>query len=176
MQTSRKAFDSIRTISILSTAMTTAASTPESAGVVLPAARPPHPPRAPGLDRIFRRGMRRRSHRRPVRRARRHRGASRHRRHAAVRDHLFRSVDDRRRPRPHGRQGLDPAASRPRATGASSALELSPAGQDVLQQVEPGIRRVQERLLAPLTAAEAKTLVRLLAKMADGDEDDGADD
>ena len=27
-------------------------------------------------------------------------------------------------------------------------LELSPAGQEVLQQVEPGIRRVQERLLA----------------------------
>ena len=34
----------------------------------------------------------------------------------------------------------------------------------MLQQVEPGIGRVQERLLAPLTAAEAKTLVRLLAQ------------
>ena len=55
-------------------------------------------------------------------------------------------------------------------------LELSPAGQAVLQQVEPGIRRVQERLLAPLTPAEAKTLVRLLAKMADAGEDDGGDD
>jgi len=54
-------------------------------------------------------------------------------------------------------------------------LDLSPAGQEVLQHVEPGIRRVQHRLLAPLTAAEAKTLVRLMAKMADGDEDDGAD-
>ena len=50
-------------------------------------------------------------------------------------------------------------------------LELSPAGRDVLQQVEPGIRRVQERLLAPLTEAEAKTLVRLLARMADAGED-----
>ena len=55
-------------------------------------------------------------------------------------------------------------------------LKLSPAGLEVLQQVEPGIRRVQERLLAPLTAAERKTLVRLLAKMADAGEDDGGDD
>ncbi len=55
-------------------------------------------------------------------------------------------------------------------------LELSPAGRAVLQQVEPGIRRVQERLLAGLTAAEAKTLIRLLAKMADAAEDDGGDD
>jgi MarR family transcriptional regulator, lower aerobic nicotinate degradation pathway regulator len=55
-------------------------------------------------------------------------------------------------------------------------LELSPAGQEVLRQVEPGIRRVQDRLLAPLTAAEAMTLVRLLGKMADGEEDDSGDD
>jgi DNA-binding MarR family transcriptional regulator len=51
-------------------------------------------------------------------------------------------------------------------------LGLSPDGREVLQQVEPGIRRVQERLLAPLSAAEAKTLIRLLARMADGGEDD----
>jgi DNA-binding MarR family transcriptional regulator len=55
-------------------------------------------------------------------------------------------------------------------------LRLSAAGRQVLQQVEPGIRRVQERLLAPLTAAEAKTLVRLLATMADAGEDDRGDD
>jgi DNA-binding MarR family transcriptional regulator len=55
-------------------------------------------------------------------------------------------------------------------------VKLSPTGQDVLQQVEPGIRRVQERLLAPLRDAEAKTLVRLLAKIANGGEDDGDDD
>src|SRR4030095_1483645 len=30
-------------------------------------------------------------------------------------------------------------------------LELAEAGSEVLRQVEPGIRRVQERLLAPLT-------------------------
>jgi DNA-binding MarR family transcriptional regulator len=45
----------------------------------------------------------------------------------------------------------------------------------VLQQVEPGIRRVQERLLASLTDAEAKTLIRLLAKMADAAEDNERD-
>jgi DNA-binding MarR family transcriptional regulator len=55
-------------------------------------------------------------------------------------------------------------------------LELSPTGQSVLQQVEPGIRRIQERLLAPLTATEAKTLIRLLGKMADAVEADGGDD
>jgi MarR family transcriptional regulator, lower aerobic nicotinate degradation pathway regulator len=55
-------------------------------------------------------------------------------------------------------------------------LQLSPEGLGVLQRVAPGIRRVQERLLSGLTAAEAKTLVRLLAKMADAAEDDGGDD
>jgi DNA-binding MarR family transcriptional regulator len=54
-------------------------------------------------------------------------------------------------------------------------LSLSSAGQEVLQQVEPGIRRVQERLLASLTDAEAKTLIRLLAKMADAAEDNERD-
>ena len=46
-------------------------------------------------------------------------------------------------------------------------LTLSPAGEDVLHHVEPGIARVQERLLAPLTASEARTLVRLPARMAE---------
>jgi DNA-binding MarR family transcriptional regulator len=55
-------------------------------------------------------------------------------------------------------------------------LGLSSLGQEVLQHVAPGIRRVQDRLLAPLTAAEAKTLVRLLGKMVDGGEDDGGGD
>jgi DNA-binding MarR family transcriptional regulator len=61
-------------------------------------------------------------------------------------------------------------------------LALSPAGREALQRVEPGIHRVQDRLLAGLTAAEGKTLIRLLAKMADatagaasGDGDDGDD-
>ena len=35
-------------------------------------------------------------------------------------------------------------------------LDLTPAGRSTLQQVEPGIHRVQDRLLAPLTAAEAE--------------------
>jgi MarR family transcriptional regulator, lower aerobic nicotinate degradation pathway regulator len=54
-------------------------------------------------------------------------------------------------------------------------LEITPAGQDVLQQVEPAIGRVQERLLAPLSSVEAKTLVRLLSKLADAVESDGDD-
>ena len=55
-------------------------------------------------------------------------------------------------------------------------LMLSPAGRDVLRQVEPGIRRIQGRLLAPLTHREATTLVRLLAKTAEahtGKDSDG---
>ena len=55
-------------------------------------------------------------------------------------------------------------------------VELSPAGQEALHQVEPGIRRVQDWLLAALTAAEAKTLIRLLAKVADGGEEDVGSD
>ena len=54
-------------------------------------------------------------------------------------------------------------------------LRLSPAGHQVLQQVAPGIRRVQERLLARLTADEGKTLIRLLAKMADAGEGEDGD-
>ena len=53
-------------------------------------------------------------------------------------------------------------------------LDLSSAGQEVLRNVEPSIDRVQDRLLSPLTAAEARTLVRLLGKMADGEVDGGA--
>ena len=46
-------------------------------------------------------------------------------------------------------------------------LTLSPAGRKVLRQAEPAIHRVQQRLLAPLTASETKTIVRLLAKVAE---------
>jgi DNA-binding MarR family transcriptional regulator len=55
-------------------------------------------------------------------------------------------------------------------------LSLSPSGRDVLKQVEPAIRRIQGRLLAPLTEPEGKTLVRLLAKMADAENAEGDDD
>ena len=55
-------------------------------------------------------------------------------------------------------------------------LSLSAAGHDVLRQVEAGIRRVQKRLLASLTPAEGKTLVRLLAKIADAADTDGRDE
>jgi MarR family transcriptional regulator, lower aerobic nicotinate degradation pathway regulator len=46
-------------------------------------------------------------------------------------------------------------------------LTLSREGRKVLRRVAPAILRVQERLLEPLTAGEAKTIVSLLAKMAD---------
>ena len=55
-------------------------------------------------------------------------------------------------------------------------LSLSAAGREVLRQVESGIRRVQKRLLASLTPAEGKTLVRLLAKIADAADTDGRDE
>ncbi len=54
-------------------------------------------------------------------------------------------------------------------------VTLSPAGREVLRQVEPGIRRIQERLLAPLTAREGATLVRLLAKAAEAHADKESD-
>jgi MarR family transcriptional regulator, lower aerobic nicotinate degradation pathway regulator len=42
-------------------------------------------------------------------------------------------------------------------------LRLSPEGAKVLRRVEPAVRRVQTRLLAPLAPGERLTLVRLLA-------------
>ena len=59
-----------------------------------------------------------------------------------------------RRPAPHDRR--------------VKVLELSALGRSILQRVQPGIARVQARLLAPLTQREAETFVRLLAKVADG--------
>ena len=55
-------------------------------------------------------------------------------------------------------------------------LTLSPAGEEILRQVAPGIRRVQERLLASLTTAESKTFIHLLAKIADAAEAERDDD
>ena len=48
------------------------------------------------------------------------------------------------------------------------SLELSAEGRATVQRVEPAIRRVQDRLLAPLTPQEATQFVRLLTKVAEG--------
>jgi DNA-binding MarR family transcriptional regulator len=50
-------------------------------------------------------------------------------------------------------------------------LTIAPDGREVLRRVEPGVRRVQQRLLAPLPAKDADTLVRLLAQLADEHDD-----
>lgn len=55
-------------------------------------------------------------------------------------------------------------------------LRLAPAGRKVLKQVAPAIRRVQERLIAPLTPMETKTLIGLLARMADAGNRDNDDE
>ena len=46
-------------------------------------------------------------------------------------------------------------------------LRLSPEGMEVLQRVEPVVRRVQERLLAPLAPSDRAMMVRLLAQLAE---------
>lgn len=46
-------------------------------------------------------------------------------------------------------------------------LRLSVAGEQLLQTVEPAIRRVQERLLAPLAPQDRVTMVRLLGELAE---------
>ncbi len=46
-------------------------------------------------------------------------------------------------------------------------VELSVAGTRLLRQVEPSVRRVQDRLLAPLALADRDDFVRLLAQLAD---------
>ena len=44
-------------------------------------------------------------------------------------------------------------------------LHLSPEGEQVLQEVEAAVERVQERLLAPLAPEGRATLMRLLAQL-----------
>ena len=44
-------------------------------------------------------------------------------------------------------------------------LQLTPAGAKVLHDVEPAVRRVQARMLAPLGRADQAALVRLLAQL-----------
>lgn len=50
-------------------------------------------------------------------------------------------------------------------------VTIAPAGREVLRRVEPGVDRVQQRLLEPLAAKDRETLVRLLARLADDHED-----
>jgi DNA-binding MarR family transcriptional regulator len=45
-------------------------------------------------------------------------------------------------------------------------LRLSPAGTKLLVQVGPAVRRVQERLLAPLAPRDRALVIRLLAQLA----------
>jgi DNA-binding MarR family transcriptional regulator len=46
-------------------------------------------------------------------------------------------------------------------------LRLTKAGSALLAQVEPAVRRVQERLLAPLPAAQRQTMIRLLTQLVE---------
>ena len=46
-------------------------------------------------------------------------------------------------------------------------LRLSVAGAKLLRQVGPAVRRVQERLLAPLSPPDRAIIVRLLAQLAE---------
>ena len=46
-------------------------------------------------------------------------------------------------------------------------LRLTGEGEALLERVEGPVRRVQERLLAPLSGQDRATLVRLLAELAD---------
>ena len=50
-------------------------------------------------------------------------------------------------------------------------LILSEKGEQLLADVEASVQRVQERLLQPLTAADRKTLLRLLTQLAEGHKD-----
>ncbi len=46
-------------------------------------------------------------------------------------------------------------------------IELSPEGTTLLRRVGPAVRRVQERILAPLDPADRSTFVRILQQLAD---------
>lgn len=44
-------------------------------------------------------------------------------------------------------------------------IALTPEGRDLVERAEPAARAITEETLAPLTAAERRTILRLLAKM-----------
>ena len=46
-------------------------------------------------------------------------------------------------------------------------VRLSPAGEALLRQVEPAVRRVQQRLLAPLLPPDRAVMLRLLTQLAE---------
>lgn len=46
-------------------------------------------------------------------------------------------------------------------------VRLSPAGVRLLRQVAPAVRRVQDRLLAPLAPRDRGTIIKLLAQLAE---------
>jgi DNA-binding MarR family transcriptional regulator len=63
-----------------------------------------------------------------------------------------------------GKRGLvfrlvDPGDRRKRA------MRITPAGERLLEKVQPGLARSRERLLAPLTASERQMLLALLDKL-----------
>ena len=45
-------------------------------------------------------------------------------------------------------------------------VELTPDGSKLLRRVKPAVRRVQDRILAPLSPADRDSLVRLLTQLA----------
>jgi DNA-binding MarR family transcriptional regulator len=46
-------------------------------------------------------------------------------------------------------------------------LSLTPAGQSLLEAVQPAVRRVQQRLLAPFAPAERKRVIEMLTRLCD---------
>jgi DNA-binding MarR family transcriptional regulator len=50
-------------------------------------------------------------------------------------------------------------------------LSLSPAGQVLLDAVQPAVRRVQQRLLAPFSPAERATVIDILSRLGDAYEE-----
>jgi len=51
--------------------------------------------------------------------------------------------------------------------GRVKLLRLSPDGAALLCEVRPAVRRVQDRLLAPLASRDRDTMVRLLSQLAE---------
>ncbi len=50
-------------------------------------------------------------------------------------------------------------------------LYISPAGEKLLEAIEPAVRATQKRVLEPLSPADRKTFLRLIADMVEGNND-----
>ena len=93
----------------------------------------------------------------------RHLGEPARGRHTIIGANRLRSIHDRRRAGATGSQGLGVAQLQSKRLAGEASASLSARRARLLERVEPAVRRVQERLLAPLAPNDRATMVAVHA-------------